>query len=100
MNNFFISLIRTWVPVGVGAFITWLAANYDVVVPADASSSLVIGVMGLVTAVYYMLARLVEKRWPGLGKILVGLGLGQAPRYPGASAPAPVQPAATRYPLR
>lgn len=99
MTSFFISLIRTWVPVGVGAFITWLATNYDIVVPADASSSLVVGVAALVIAAYYAVARLVEKRFPGLGKILVGLGVGQAPRYPDAPAPAPVAERRT-YPLR
>jgi len=48
MNDFVTSLIRTWVPIGIGAFITWLATNYDIVVPADASSSLVVGVAALV----------------------------------------------------
>jgi hypothetical protein len=81
MNDFMKSLIRTWVPVGIGAFISWLATNYDIVVPADASSSLVVGVVALVTAVYYVLARAVEKAYPWLGKLLVGLGVGSAPEY-------------------
>jgi hypothetical protein len=82
MNDFITSLIRTWVPIGVGAVITWLATNYNVVVPDDASSSLVVGVAALVTAVYYALARAIEKRFPGLGKVLVGLGAGKSPEYP------------------
>lgn len=95
MNDFIISLIRTWVPVGIGAFITWLATNYDIVVPADASSSLVVGVAALVIAVYYALARAVEKAFPALGRLLVGLGAGKAPQYPAVdgvqtrSGPAP-----------
>jgi len=85
MNDFITSLVRTWVPVGVGAFITWLATNYDIVVPKDASSSLVVGVAALVTAVYYAVARAIEKAYPSLGKVLVGLGAGKAPEYPAAS---------------
>lgn len=84
MNDFVTSLIRTWVPIGVGSVLTWLAANYDIVIPKDASSSLVLGVGALVTAVYYALARAVEKAYPWLGKLLVGLGAGKAPEYPPA----------------
>jgi hypothetical protein len=82
MSDFVTSLIRTWVPIGVGAFITWLATNYNIVVPDDASSSLVVGVAALVTAVYYALARALEKAYPWLGRLLVGLGAGKAPVYP------------------
>lgn len=83
VNNFVTSLIRTWVPVGIGAFITWLATNYDVVVPEDASSSLVVGVTAVLIAIYYVVARLIEKQFPWLGKLLVGLGAGSQPQYPG-----------------
>jgi hypothetical protein len=82
MSDFITSLIRTWVPIGVGAVITWLATNYNIVVPEDASSSLVVGVAALVTALYYAAARAVEKAYPWLGKLLVGLGVGKAPEYP------------------
>lgn len=82
MNDFITSLIRTWTPIGVGAVITWLATNYSIVVPEDASSSLVVGVLALVTAVYYAVARAIEKAYPSLGKVLVGLGAGKAPEYP------------------
>lgn len=82
MNDFIVSLVRTWVPVGIGAVLTWLATNYNIVVPDDASSSLVVGVAALVIAIYYALARAVEKAFPALGKLLVGLGIGKAPQYP------------------
>lgn len=81
MNDFAKSLIRTWVPIGIGAVITWLAANYDVVIPEDASSSLVVGAVALVTALYYAAARAIEKAYPWLGRVLVGLGAGSAPAY-------------------
>lgn len=82
MNDFIVSLVRTWVPIGVGSVLAWLATNYDIVVPADASSSLVVGVAALIIAIYYAAARAVEKAFPSLGKLLVGLGIGKAPTYP------------------
>lgn len=84
MNDFVTSLIRTWVPIGIGGFIAWLATNYDIVIPADASSSLVVGAVALITAVYYAAARAIEKAYPWFGRLLVGLGAGKAPEYPAA----------------
>jgi hypothetical protein len=37
--------------------------------------------VAVVSAAYYALARLVEARWPMIGKVLVALGLGSAPEY-------------------
>lgn len=82
MNDFVTSLIRTWVPIGVGSLLTWLATNYNIVIDDNASSSLVVGFAALVIAVYYAIARAVEKAFPALGKLLVGLGIGKAPEYP------------------
>jgi hypothetical protein len=81
MNSYITSLIRTWVPIAIGAVITWLATNYDILVPEDASSSLVVGVTALLIGAYYAVARLLEKRFPWLGKLLVGLGAGSEPAY-------------------
>jgi hypothetical protein len=95
VSDFVKSLIRTWTPIGVGASLTWLATNYDLVIDDTASSSLVVGLAALLTALYYTLARAVEKAFPQLGAILVGLGVGKAPQYPAAdgvrvrSGPAP-----------
>lgn len=85
MGDFITSLIRTYVPVGVGAVLTWLATTLHIVVPADASAGLTLFVGAVFTAVYYLLARAIEKAWPGLGKLLVGLGVGKAPQYPPAT---------------
>lgn len=85
MNDFVTSLIRTYVPVGVGAALTWLATTFSIIVPDDASAGLTLFIGAVLTAVYYLLARAVEKAWPGLGKLLVGLGVGKAPQYPPAT---------------
>jgi hypothetical protein len=82
VNDFVTSLIRTYVPIGVGAVLTWLATTLHVIVPDDASAGLTLFIGAVLTAVYYLLARAVEKAWPGLGKVLVGLGIGKAPQYP------------------
>lgn len=55
------SLIRTWVPIGVGAIITWLAASEHVVIPAHASATVGTLVTAAVASGYYTLARLLER---------------------------------------
>jgi hypothetical protein len=55
------SLIRTWVPIGVGAIITWIAASQHVVIPAHASATVGTLVTAAVASGYYALARLLER---------------------------------------
>lgn len=73
-----VSLIRTVVPIGIGAVLAWVATNYNVVVPERASSTVVVLTTAAITAGYYALARLVEKRFPRLGRWLVALNLVKA----------------------
>lgn len=70
MSDQIVSLIRTYVPIAVGAFLTWLAATLDVAVPEEASTGLIIGLTGLVAALYYAVARVLEQRWPWLSVLL------------------------------
>lgn len=70
MNDLVLSYIRTWIPVGVGAGLSWLAVKYGIVVPEDISTELTVGLTGLVIVVYYSLVRALEKRWPAFGKLL------------------------------
>lgn len=72
------SLIRTWVPVLVGSLITWALTHWNIVLPPDASSTLVTIVAGLVIAGYYALARALERKWPRVGAVLLAAGLVQA----------------------
>lgn len=67
----FDSVIRTVVPLIVGALIAW-AAKIGLNLPEGAVTELV---TVLVVAGYYVIARLIETRWPALGRILLAAGL-------------------------
>lgn len=82
MEDYLTSLIRTWVPVMVGAAITWLAMTLGVVLDDGTSTSLIVATTALATAVYYAAARAVEARWPQVGRLLLALGAGGGPVYP------------------
>lgn len=81
MNDYLVSLIRTWVPIGIGSLITWLSVSYGVVLSDDSSKYLILGAVGLVVGLYYAIARAVEAKFPALGRLLVGLGA-RTPVYP------------------
>lgn len=77
MSDFVISLIRTWVPVVVGGFVTWLIT---LGVEID-SEALVAALVSILSGVYYALIRALEVRYPWLG---VFLGYNRAtPQYVG-----------------
>lgn len=69
MSDLLASLIRTWVPIGVGALISWLVTLGIEVDPAT-ESGLIVGLTGLITAGYYTLVRLLEKKYPWVGVLL------------------------------
>jgi len=73
-----LSIIRTWVPVGVGAALTWLAANLGIVLDDDMSSTAAVVATALVVAAYYALVRALESRWPWFGVLL---GAARKPVY-------------------
>lgn len=76
------SVIRTWVPIAIGAVLAWVNAHWEIVLAGDASTTAIIIATAAVTAGYYALARLVERRWPSLGRWLVALNLVKArPTY-------------------
>ena len=70
LSNFVISLIRTYVPIGVGALLAWLASTLGVVIDPSSQPGLVILAVGVLSAAYYWLARLLEKKFPFLGFLL------------------------------
>lgn len=73
-----VSLIRTYVPVIAGAIISWLV-SIGINLGAEANVALVTFLTAALTALYYTVARLLEKRWPVLGRIL--LGSSRVPEY-------------------
>lgn len=97
MSNTVVSLIRTYVPLGVAVLVGWLA-SLGVAVSDDAQSALVMGIGALAAALYYAGVRLAEKRWPWVGLLL---GAAKAPTYidetgkhvaPPVTPPTPITP--------
>lgn len=73
-----VSLIRTYVPLAVGAALVWLANTAGIKITEDESAGLTAGLTALTAAGYYALARWLESRWPWLGKLL---GTSRRPTY-------------------
>ena len=81
-SDLLVSQVRTYVPAGVGAFISWLALR-GVELNGDTQLLLVTGSTAAATGLYYSGARLIEKKWPTAGRFL--LGSKNAPQYPNTS---------------
>lgn len=69
MGNFVTSLIRTWVPIIVGAVIAWLASRGIDIEPEQAEG-LVAFLTALFSGVYYLVIRWLEQRFPQIGWLL------------------------------
>lgn len=61
VSDLAVSLIRTWVPIGVGAALGWLATDGHLVVPPGASATVGAVAAGICAAGYYGLARALEQ---------------------------------------
>lgn len=77
-NDYVLSLIRTVVPVAIGAALTWGGRKWGIVLPEDLSAESTIAITGLVVAAYYAAVRALEMRWPWVGKFL---GASKPPAY-------------------
>lgn len=84
MNDFIIGLVRTYVPITVGAVLSWLAVEFGVVVPDDLKSQATVFLTGLVIAVYYTAVRLLAQQWPSFERLL---GVATQPTYSSDTAP-------------
>ena len=78
MSNQIVSWIRTGVPMAVGSLIAWLV-SLGVEIPAGAEEGVTALLVAVVSFLYYVLARALEKRWPQLGWLL---GIPSQPKYP------------------
>lgn len=70
MNDYVLSLIRTYVPVGVGAVLSYTAVRWGIAVPEKISAEATVVLTGAAIAAYYGIVRSLEKRWPAFGKLL------------------------------
>lgn len=71
MRDTITSFIRTYVPIAVGALIS-LLTSINIDVDAQTQTALIVALTGLIQAAYYALARLIEKKYPFIGRILLG----------------------------
>lgn len=79
MSDYFVSLIRTWIPIAVGAALTWAAANLDVVIDEESSRAAIGLCVSILTGAYYAIVRALEQRFPQVGWLL---GTPTPPQYP------------------
>lgn len=85
MNDYITSNIRTYVPIGVGFLISFLASK-GVELDPDTRQLVMAAMTALAIGLYYSLARLIEMKWPSAGRWL--LGSQKMPQYQGATLPA------------
>ena len=78
MTDFVTSLIRTYVPIGVGALASYLVTR-GIEIDANAQLGLVTFLTAVLQGVYYLIARILEARMPSIGGLL--LGSSKKPEY-------------------
>ncbi len=78
LNDFVVSHIRTYVPLAVGAVITYLTVHGMKLDPATIEADTAT-LTALFSGMYYTLVRLLETKWPKLGLLL---GNPTQPTYP------------------
>lgn len=77
LSNQLIGLIRTWVPIAVGAGISWLA-TLGLNIDAETQAASVVALTGVIQAAYYTVVRLLESKYPAVGWLL---GSAKTPSY-------------------
>lgn len=79
MTDYLASLIRTYVPVGVGAALAWIASRTGVVIDESTAAGGVAFFGAVLTGLYYAAVRALEARFPAVGFLL---GVAKPPVYP------------------
>jgi hypothetical protein len=104
LTTYIISLIRTYVPLLVGAVLGWLASitvlhAWIVSLSTDEKSTVVTGATALLVAAYYGIVRFVETKYPKVGILLgkaatIAYGAKASTVIPGAGGAAVIVPPA------
>jgi hypothetical protein len=84
-----VSVVRTFVTLGVGWAVAALAKNANIVIDEQTSSGLVQAFTVTVTAIYYFIVRSLEIKVPGFGWLL---GLAKLPNYASPTGTVPEVP--------
>lgn len=77
MNSFVTSLIRTYVPIIVGALVSFLITK-GVELDPETQTGLIVALTGVSQAVYYYVARVLERKFPQFSFLL---GSSAQPKY-------------------
>lgn len=77
MNDLVVSFIRTYVPIAVGTFLSWLATK-GLEIDAQTGAGLIAFLTGVLIAAYYGVVRFLERSWPAFGILL---GSKKTPEY-------------------
>jgi len=77
VTDFVYAIIRTYVPIIVGAAVAWLV-TLGLPVSDELQAGAVVLLTGALQALYYLLVKTLEHRWPKLGVLL---GTARAPSY-------------------
>lgn len=78
MSNFITSLIRTYVPILVGAIASYLLSK-GLELDPETQAGLIIALTGALQALYYYVVRMLERKVnPEFGKLL---GVASKPKY-------------------
>ena len=77
MQDFVNSLIRTYVPLIVGAVAAW-AVTLGLEIDANTQTSLIVVLTAALQGAYYLIIRLIERKFPKVGVLL---GKASAPEY-------------------
>jgi hypothetical protein len=77
LSNQLTGLIRTWVPIAVGAVISWFA-TIGLNIDAETQAASVVALTGIIQAAYYTVVRLLESKYPAVGWLL---GSAKTPSY-------------------
>lgn len=70
VRDLVLSLIRTYIPIGVGIVLTWLGVRLDIEITEDMTTGAVALLVGVLSGLYYIIARLLESKWPVLSFLL------------------------------
>lgn len=69
MSDFITSIIRTYVPIIVGTILAFLASK-GITLDAEAAANLTLFLGALFSGVYYLVVRLIERKFPQAGWLL------------------------------
>ncbi len=97
LTDYVTSLIRTWVPIGIGLAITWLSTKVGFVIDEQTKEQGIAFFIATAIGLYYSLIRWLETKVPQFGWLL---GVAKMPGYAPINEAPPAGPANEANPAR